>query len=269
MLKYIYDSFNKGKVSKDRLFFAVWEQVKKLSSSLIRKYNRTMNEEYEDLMQASMLAVLEHLLDYDPKKAMPGTYFIAYINEAQRALCLKNRSLYYVTTAKRLNEAARKAGFSGIEDRGLNDTALSALSGVPIKTVRNTRYQIFISGNTDDIDEKNDMPYGSTPEDAMIERESLKELLSIISDTLNDYELHVFIDFAVRNRKAAELISCLSYNDGYRRYGLKKCPAEGSIRQTVYRCRKKLVKAVTERDISEEDMIEDASVDELMRLINR
>jgi len=237
-----YTGFKNGSVSRDDYFYVIWRALQHLVKDLIKKYNRTMNAEYDDLIVEAQAQVLEHLSDYDPTRGtMPSTFFLRYINEAHRDMCRGDISTYYIGAISRLNKAAIKAGFDGIDDIELTDAQLAMISGESVSTVQAAR-ENYVAGQhwslADVNDEVKDI-YHDGPEDIVCVEEK-KETGMMIFRSLLELEQMIIYEMRVNGKSSKKVCQMLLKDDHYKDYGLKKRPTQDDVMRRLNAAERKL-----------------------------
>ena len=135
-----YDKYVAGEQSYEEWIMYLICTLNYYIKGRISKQKRTLGAEYDDLMQAGYLAVIEKAKDYNPHISTPVTFFTEWIDQYQRdCFKLDGTTKYYNSVKVRLDKAARENGYEGVTDEHLTDDTLSVISGISIRTVVETR----------------------------------------------------------------------------------------------------------------------------------
>lgn len=147
--------------------------------------------EREDLYQAGFLAICSAIGSYDPKVAMPTTYFRPYILGNMQKLCFGGQSQYYNTMKKKITDAC--ARFNAALDPNdpniiqdfelVPDEKLANITGLPISTIKEAKRQNRqTSSSLTAIGDTIACEYNSSPEGMFIHDEKINELAEAIRE---------------------------------------------------------------------------------------
>lgn len=260
IVKKVYEECRNGKADKDEVFFTVWGILEPQVKALIKRFGRTDFCEMDDLMQEARLTVLSRLFSYEPDVSMPGTYFLTYINAAFKEMCCRGRIPRYYADVKR-----KLSGFLSDDDLdAFSDDDISVLSehsGISVTTIKNLQMMLLSPADSDAL--LNVSSDTASPEDKAVECDMREYAFSALA-SLDNKDVWIFVQHYGNGKTAKTIASMLSYNDGYKKIGMKKMPTAGSIRQELYKCRKLLKDTLDRDDIKR---IEQSSIDELESLL--
>lgn len=175
----LYEKYQAGEITKDDYIMEIVYSLTNYCKSIIHLHKRKMGADYLDLMQASYMAICEHIDEYDPHILKPSLYFYSFIVGKQAEECSHNKgtmSQHYVKMASQLKKAARELGYDSFLDPGLSPMMLAVKSDLPLSTIVNTikakKQAVYsidafvnVSGNI------------ATPEEAYLKKE-LKEKIN-------------------------------------------------------------------------------------------
>lgn len=263
-----YRLYRAGEITRNQLFDFIWKKLARQITALMNKNQRKLNAETCDLYQQAALAILDKLDDYDPLLSLPGTYFLNYVNEYQRALVKGDQSIYYMTQISKLNRVAKDAGFEGISDDKLTDVQLASLSGYSIQVVKNVRHMdaIYTPVNYDSLEECVEDPFHASPDKIVVEKERENAGFAAFRQELDDFEQRLFYAVKVECITFKALSAMLKEHEMFREYGLDHAPTPQDLSCMVNVCERKLAgnrQIAAAKAKREETINEQASLEEL------
>ena len=186
-----YDAYQAGEITWDDYQLFMLSLLKNYVKYRIKTHHRTLGAEYEDLMQAGSLAILENLKKFDPHRSSPTSFFTKHIDEKHRKLCAAPEIReHYSATATKLDKVAKNWGYEGLMDPNLTADTLSILAEVSLTTVIETmKLRSITSVSLDSVTENIDTieSHFKNPEQACLDKE-LAEFVHSQYDKLTDLE---------------------------------------------------------------------------------
>lgn len=197
--------------------------IKKVAAARYH-YGQSNSVEYEDLVQACYQAILTHLDEYDPTKGFtPSTFFNRYFKEFMgKCYSIDGTTRHYKIIKRRMDEFARKYGFSSSEESGFPPEifAENLEPETPLQTILKAieysqrticTYSAFEDNVTTEegfvSDQSTDF---RTPETILCEQEMTDELNSALS-ALDEAERYTVIEITVNSRSFRDL--CMDINE--------------------------------------------------------
>lgn len=201
------------------------QMVNLLNGFIIRECNRYRgyNKDFEDLKQEAIVAVLQALPDYNPRKCMPTTFFGVYINGVLSKCCIpEGVTNYYHAQLFEIKKALMAEGIDPDDIFNIPDDAIAAITKKSIKTIKEVKQQMFSKVSLTSVGE--DVPstsFNTSPE-ALILQEERYQLLRRAFNELSELEQVLLeymylIDKPYSERKMVNLI-----NDNLSRFNLPK-----------------------------------------------
>lgn len=178
-----------------KLFKAIYKYGIKLSSEQMGKY-RTANDAYADVFQEMYLKFAEVLMDYDPTRTTPTTYFKPYFREVTSKY-LRDYS-QHLTQNQATNVAKVRKAIRELEQLNVTPdvSMISKRSGLSLKVTDKTLKTMYNSTYAD-IDSVIDMSSKlPTPEEALLNLEKETEVVSAIKEILTPKEIEYFFHYA-------------------------------------------------------------------------
>lgn len=286
-----YDDFYHGKITRNQLFWIVWEKLKAQVESQVNRQNRRMNgyqkhidfnrvdmdDEDYDLEHEAYLEVLDHLLEYDPRRVLPGTFFIGRINGAHQKLVRGDKTVHYLTMIRKLNHYAQELGFESIADEKLSEVKLATISGESIQVVRRAKYmsRAYTPVAYEAVEDTVEDPYHSDPESLFIKNDRKEKGIQIFHEKLTVTEQKVYIAIKadqVSYRTLALELAGLSKDVLSEEWGFEKAPSPHDLTHIINVCDRKLgtdryIAAQRESAKKYDCQVEQAQVPELEHLM--
>lgn len=269
----LYDQWGKGEIGRNDVFSVIWDILKPQVMKSIKTNSRTLNADYEDLMQEASVAILEHMKDYDPERGLPGTFFLNWINDSHRNLCRGQKSVYYLQEIKKLSAVAQDAGFDGISDPRLSNVVLSTLSGESMQVVANARKMAdsYTPVSYEDAEDTIEDPYHQSPEAVFIQDDRREKGMSIFHSVLNTLEQDIYKAHVCDGMSFKGISNFLKDNDRYCKLGFKKAPTPADIQRMFAVCDRKLANdrcVAAERRENKEKIYKQAPDESIIRFMD-
>lgn len=228
--------------TRDEKILGTIDVLENFTKSEIAKNHRTMSAEYDDLMSAFYLAVVEHVGEYEPERSTPANFFGRFINNLHREEVRRGIPQYYMGKGSKLDKIAKANGYSeGLLDPTLSDIALSRISDESLSTIKQTRE---IYSNTfcsfEEITNVED-ELRLSPEQLVIKEEDDANLVKVFN-TLSDFDKWLFIRVAAEKEDGGMSIKKASEYLGkhYQDFGLDAAPTQTALKRRLAIIRRKL-----------------------------
>lgn len=141
----LYDKAMKSgeKEDMDKYMVALWAQLENLVKDRIKANQFQLSVEWEDLMSAGKVVVLDNALKYDPRVSLPSSFYMQRIDGALRDVVGKDSHIsdHYRNTAIALNKIVKEYGYDDMKDPRLTPEMLAKFSDIPLKTILETLKQ--------------------------------------------------------------------------------------------------------------------------------
>lgn len=256
--KKIIDAYDRmlagGEKERTQYICLVYDTLENLIKDHIGMYHFSYGKtEFEDLMSSGKVAIMEKIDLYDPRKAMPSTFFGPKIDELLKKTNHQDSPMtdHYLEMLGKLNKAAREAGFEDALDPECTPALLNILTEIPITTICNTLEQAGMkTESTDDTNYKQPSGYTSSPEQLFIRNENTEFLREAV-ESLSPYEQFIFFKACVETEKDAKgmekswsvrkICQVLAEPGVMARLGLEKAPDNNRVSRDIEIARRKLI----------------------------
>ena len=243
-----------GEAEKTQYILLVYSTLENLIKDHIGMYHFSYGKtEFEDLMSAGKVAIMEKIDLYDPRMAIPSTFFGPKIDELLKKTNHQDSPMtdHYLEMLGKLNKAAREAGFTDALDPGCTPALLNILTEIPITTICNTLEQAGMrTESTDDDNYKQPTGYSASPEQLVLRNENTKFLREAI-ESLSQYEQFIFFKACVDTEMDAKgnekhwsirkICQFLADPNVMAQFELEKAPDNNRVARDIEIARRKLV----------------------------
>lgn len=166
-----------------------------------KKVDIKNNKKYEDLMANGNLAIVANIKRYNPRQAMPSSFFSILIDQYLKEECHRNSDMsdHYIQMSIKLTKVAQKYGYVDALDPELSPEKLAKLSGESLKTIANTLEQMRITKfSLDDPDNNVSVVSESfrSPEQVFMENEK-NSIIKRAFSSLSEYEQFLLYEMVI------------------------------------------------------------------------
>lgn len=198
----MYNKHKKHEISDSEYQLFVIALLGNYIKGVINRNHFNSIGDYEDCMQAAIMAVIEKLPMFDPNMGSATTYFTPVImSSLTKSVTDPDGSKYYHGVWADLNRTAQKSGFSGVDDPNLTVHMLHAIaySKYTVPTIVHTIEYMHnnavcsLEAVSDNIDVESTY---ENPETVQLKKERSEALKQILDKKLTSFEKWLFVEVA-------------------------------------------------------------------------